>query len=237
MRIMLFRHFDFDDPSVLTEWANARDCAVALFEPPSGEPFPDPDAFELLVVLGGPMSVTQAGELPWLAAERRYVRDSIARGKHVLGICLGAQLAAAALGSRVYRNGEKEIGWHWVARTGERHPLVDGLPRIFHSFHWHGDTFELPSGAVHLAFSDACRNQAFAYGDRVLGLQFHLETTPAAMAAMTEAWAGELAAAPHIQPADEMLDQTARCRTSAGYLHAVLDNFLRVFHDGQASAG
>ncbi|CAG5092392.1 Glutamine amidotransferase class-I [Thermobacillus xylanilyticus] len=236
MRLLLLKHFSFDDASVLLTWAKERGCPAEVFEPPSGQPFPPKESFDLLVVLGGPMSVFEEDKHPWLTAEKAFLREAIRCGKRVLGICLGAQMLAEALGGRVYRNGEKEIGWHPVRRTEARHPLLAGLPEMFWSFHWHGDTFELPEGAVHLASSSACRNQAFAFGDRLLGLQFHLETTPACMTAMTEAWADELVPGRWIESAAAMLAKTARCADSAAYLHKILDRMLAA-HAGERAAG
>lgn len=236
MRLLLLKHFSFDDASVILTCAQDRGCAAEWFEPPSGQPFPPLESFDLLVVLGGPMSVTEEDRHPWLVTEKAFLREAIERGKRVLGICLGAQMLAEALGGRVYRNGEKEIGWHPVRRTEARHPLLDGLPELFWSFHWHGDTFDLPEGAVHLASSGACRNQAFAWGDRLLGLQFHLETTPECMKTMTERWAGELVPARWIEPAGAMLAKTARCADSAAYLRRMLDRILAA-HAAERAAG
>jgi GMP synthase-like glutamine amidotransferase len=226
MKMLLLKHFSFDDASVLLTWAMERRCAAEVIEPPAGQPFPRFDSFDLLVVLGGPMSVTEEDKHPWLTTEKAFLREAIRSGKRVLGICLGAQMLAETLGGRVYRNREKEIGWHPVRRTEARHPLLAGLPEMFWTFHWHGDTFDLPEGAVHLASSDACRNQAFACGDRLLGLQFHLETTPACMAAMTEAWADELVPGRWIESAGAMLAKQSRCADSAAYLRRILDRML-----------
>jgi GMP synthase - Glutamine amidotransferase domain len=236
MRLLLLKHFSFDDASVLLTWAKDRGCPAEVFEPPSGQPFPPVGSFDLLVVLGGPMSVTEEDRHPWLIREKAFLKEAIRSGKRVLGICLGAQMLAEALGGRVYRLGEKEIGWHPVRRTEARHPLLAGLPEMFWTFHWHGDTFDLPEGAVHLASSGACRHQAFAWGDRLLGLQFHLETTPACMKAMTEAWAGELVPGRWIESAGAMLAKTARCADSAAYLRRILDRMLEA-HAGERAAG
>ena len=137
--------------------------------------------------MGGPMSVNEEAVHPWLRPEKRLISQSIEVGKTVLGICLGAQLIASALGARVFPNARKEIGWFPVRRpTGS----VPDLARLFADgievFHWHGETFDLPHGAVKFLESDACENQAFSLGSRVLGLQFHLETTHASAASLME---------------------------------------------------
>lgn len=124
------------------------------------------------------MGVHDEADLPWLVAEKQFIRRCIDAKKPVLGICLGAQLIAAALGARVYANGEPEIGWWPIQGLPSTGSQVFQFPGFHTVFHWHGDTFDLPEGAVHLAQSDACQNQAFQLGRAVIGLQFHLETTP-----------------------------------------------------------
>ncbi len=135
------------------------------------------DGYDGLVVLGGPMNVGQVDEYPHLATEIELIDEAIDRGMPILGVCLGAQLIAAALGARVYPNDEKEIGWYPIELTdaGRDDPLLGHLDSPEQIFQWHGDTFEIPEGAVHLALSPACRNQAFRYGTSVYGLQFHME--------------------------------------------------------------
>ncbi len=138
---------------------------------------PSLDGYRGLVVLGGPMNVDEVDAHPHLTTEEGLIREAIERGLPVLGVCLGAQLIASALGARVGLAPEKEIGWTDVAVTqdGERDPLLGHFAPSARLFQWHGRTFELPRGAVHLARSPACANQAFRYGDRAYGLQFHLE--------------------------------------------------------------
>jgi len=124
------------------------------------------------------MGVYDEDEYPWLKDEKKFIERSIKSGKKILGICLGAQLIADVLGGKVYKNRYKEIGWFDVQLTseGKKSKFFSDLPERFTAFHWHGDTFEIPDGAVHTARSEACENQAFVYEDRVVGLQFHLET-------------------------------------------------------------
>jgi GMP synthase (glutamine-hydrolysing) len=135
------------------------------------------EGYQGLVVLGGPMNTDQTDEHPHLDTETELIGDAIERGMPVLGICLGAQLIARALGASVGRNAEKEIGWYEVRPTSDaqRDPLLRHFRDSEQIFQWHGDTFEIPSGAVRLASSRSCANQAFRYEDNVYGLQFHLE--------------------------------------------------------------
>jgi len=150
----------------------------------AGEALPDPAPFTHLVVLGGPMAVYKMERTPYLADEAVLVEKALKANKHVLGVCLGAQMLAQVLGARVYAGGTKEIGWSDVTLTDEgiKDPCmaalaVDGT-RAAQVFQWHGDTFDLPAGAVRLASSDSYPNQAFRHGGRVYALQFHIEVTP-----------------------------------------------------------
>jgi len=179
MRAMAFRHVPFEGAGHIERILAARGIALEyadLYVP--GARTPDISDAAGLVILGGPMSVNDS--LPWLREEERLIGQAMAHNQPVLGICLGAQLIARSLGAKVYRNPEKEIGWfdiHFTA-DGLGDPLFGGLPASETVFHWHGETFDLPSGAVLLASSRACRNQGYRVGGTVYGLQFHLEVTP-----------------------------------------------------------
>lgn len=147
-----------------------------------GEGLPrDTSDLEGLIVMGGPMSVNDTVEYPFLLSEVLLIEKLLSEKKPVIGICLGAQLIAKALGSRVYPNKEKEIGWHPIQLTSSaaKDPLFRAAPQNLHVLHWHGETFDLPKGAVHLARSLRCENQAFRWEENTYGLQFHLEATPA----------------------------------------------------------
>ncbi len=160
---------------------------VELYAQPPGAI--DLDRSAGLVVLGGPMNVDQVEQYPFLRREVECLEQALAEGLPVLGICLGAQLLAKTLGTRVYPNGTKEIGWYEIElmpAAGDD-ALFGGCPTRQTVFQWHGDTFDLPSGAVHLARSPLCEQQAFRYGTNVYGLQFHVEVT----AAMIEQWLAE----------------------------------------------
>ena len=145
----------------------------------------------MLTVMGGPMSANDEARLSWLGPEIALVRAAIAADKTVLGICLGAQIIAKALGARVYPGSTKEIGWFPVQRTGA-HPLFDDLPDSFTPFHWHGETFDLPHEGKLLAKSEITECQAFAVGQRVLGLQFHMEATEESVRALLKGAAHEI---------------------------------------------
>mgnify|MGYP000849044073 CR=1 FL=1 len=180
MRIHALQHVPFEPPGSIEAWARHAGHALAITHLYRGDPLPAVEEPDLLVVLGGPMSVHDEARYPWLIDEKRFIERAIAAGRRVLGICLGAQLIAQVLGARVYANDEKEIGWFAVEATAAARTaaVFEGFPPRLLAFHWHGETFDIPAGAVHAARSAACAHQAFAFGDRVVGLQFHLETTP-----------------------------------------------------------
>jgi GMP synthase (glutamine-hydrolysing) len=138
---------------------------------------PGLDGYQGLVILGGPMNVDQVEKFPHLRVETELIAQAIDREMPVLGICLGAQLIAKTLGAEVRAASSKEIGWHEVAisASGLADPLLAHFEEREHIFQWHGDTFDLPRGAEHLASSEVCTHQAFRYGRTVYGLQFHLE--------------------------------------------------------------
>jgi GMP synthase (glutamine-hydrolysing) len=138
---------------------------------------PSLDGYDGLIVLGGPMSVNDAIRLRHLTTELKLIEEAMRRDIPVLGICLGAQLIAKALGAAVYRNPEKEIGWHDVSPTdhASSDPLLMELQKTEKIFQWHGETFDIPKSTSHLAFSPLCANQAFRYGTKVYGFQFHME--------------------------------------------------------------
>jgi GMP synthase-like glutamine amidotransferase len=201
MKLHWIQHVPFEGLGCIETWARERDTQISCTRLFAGDPLPEPNAFDLLVVMGGPMGIHDHGEYPWLPAEKAFLQSCITDGKSVLGICLGAQLIADALEASVYPGPHKEIGWMPVQRT----PGAPGwLPEELTPFHWHGDTFDLPRDAVHLASSAACRNQGFVFRDRVVALQFHLETTVASMEALIGHCAHELVNAPYIQTAAEM---------------------------------
>lgn len=177
MRAHILQHVPFEGIGSIEHWLNGRGASVSWTRFFESTELPTLETFDLIIALGGPMSVNDEADLPWLRAEKRFIAAAIEARKAVLGICLGAQLIASALGAPVYPNTEKEIGWFPIAAEPHR-PGCFRFPDTVRVFHWHGETFALPTGAARLASSAVCRNQAFQIGTRVLGLQFHLETTP-----------------------------------------------------------
>ncbi|HOV80220.1 MAG TPA: type 1 glutamine amidotransferase [Bacillota bacterium] len=169
------------------------------------------EGYDALVVLGGPMSANEEETYPFLRQVVALVKNALRKEIPVLGTCLGGQLVARALGAPVTRNPVPEIGWYGLRLTGEglKSPLFEGLPEEFPVFHWHEDTFALPAGAVHLARTGGCVNQAFSFGRSVFALQFHLEITPEIIDSWAAVWGDELETF-HGQGAHELLKAETR---------------------------
>ncbi|MBF0196352.1 MAG: amidotransferase [Planctomycetes bacterium] len=193
------------------------------------EEMPDIDSIDLLIIMGGPMSVHDELEHPWLKREKDYIKKVIEVGKPTLGICLGAQLIAQCMGAEVFANGEKEIGWWPIQAHFEDFPGPYELfkfPGEVDVFHWHGETFSLPQGAALLAKSKACQNQAFQIGEHVIALQFHLETTRSSAQALVNHCGGELVNAQYIQPDSEILSDSPEKYSRINHLMAEVLSFL-----------
>lgn len=212
MNIHCVQHVPFEGPGSIEAWIRQGGHGLVLTRPYAGEALPAADGVDFLIVMGGPMSIHDEAEFPWLVAEKRFIGEVIAAGKRVLGICLGAQLVASVLGARVYANADKEIGWFPLRLTdaAAKSRLFAGWPSSVEAFHWHGETFDIPPGAVHVAQSAACANQAFVYDGRVVGLQFHLEATPAGVNQLVTHCGAEIIAAPYIQDPASMLAGSRR---------------------------
>jgi GMP synthase-like glutamine amidotransferase len=207
MHVQVVQHVPFEEPGLIAEWATAHGHSLGITRAWADE-FPPPSHDVLLVVLGGPMGAADDEALQWLRSEKHFIAETISVGAPVLGVCLGAQIIATVIGGSIRRNRETEIGWYPVMLTpgGSSSPLFSEWPEATVVGHWHGDTFELPDGMQSLLSSAHCRNQAFVFDGRVVGLQFHLEWTPSLLANMVEACAEEFAEpGDAITPAAELL--------------------------------
>lgn len=184
VNVLVLKNASAEGPGTIEDHLREASVPLTIVDLEQGRPLPDDGAFTHVVIMGGPMAVYEMDAVPYLKDEARLIERVIAAGKSVLGVCLGSQLLAHVLGARVYPGGTKEIGWDEVTLTDEgmRDPCLKHLApagtRLATVFQWHGDTFDLPAGAVRLASSGTYPNQAFRYGDRVYALQFHIEVTP-----------------------------------------------------------
>lgn len=198
MKVHVLQHVAFEGIGSMEAWLLERGATISYTRFFEEWTLPDTEDLDLIIAMGGPMSVNDEAELSWLIAEKQFVREAIQWGVPVLGICLGAQLIASALGARVYAGPEKEIGWFEIEATPSGAEVFRFPPKAT-VFHWHGETFDLPQGAVQLAKSSLCANQAFQVGRNVIGLQFHLETTPQSAEAIITHCGHELIEAAHVQ--------------------------------------
>jgi GMP synthase-like glutamine amidotransferase len=198
MNAHFLQHVPFEGLGSIEGWLRRRHAMLTSTRFFLNEPLPNIRDLDFIIAGPGPMSVNDEARLPWLKAEKQFLRDAITRGIPVLGICLGAQLIASSLGARVYPNPLREIGWLPIqAEKAPDHCFQFTAECTV--FHWHGETFELPKDAVRLARSPACDNQGFQLGRNVIGLQFHLETTPESAATLIEHSRHEMIPGPYVQ--------------------------------------
>jgi GMP synthase (glutamine-hydrolysing) len=207
LRIHYFQHHPSEGLCSIGEWISSAGHSLTSTRFYENQAIPELSEIDWLIVMGGPMSVNDDKEFPWLSAEKKFIRQAIDADKIVLGICLGSQLVSAALGAKVYANNEKEIGWFDIElTTSAQSGLFGDMGSVMRVFHWHGDTFDLPENAILLASSAATENQAYIYKGRVLALQFHLEQTPDTMNEMIKTWSKELSGGKYVQTAKELLN-------------------------------
>lgn len=227
--IHTFMHVPFERLGCIEPWIIEKGHSITFTRFYEEYTLPNPDEIDWLIVMGGPMGVYDNVQYPWLNEEKEFIKQVILKGKTVLGICLGSQLIASALGAKVYPNKQKEIGWYNLNLTeqGRNHPLFIRFETEFPVFHWHGDTFDLPAGSVHLASSNVCRNQAFLFNDKVLGLQFHFEVTSESLNEMIENGRNELMESETIQQAEQIRKQTGFIETNNGKMFRILDYLAR----------
>jgi GMP synthase (glutamine-hydrolysing) len=176
-KVLVFQHVPYEELGALNPLLRQAGCDIHTVEFWRAGAPAALEGFAALIVMGGPMGVYDADKYPYLAAETKLIEDALKRELPLLGICLGSQLIAHVLGARVYPSGIKEIGWYDLMPTADaaNDPLLHHLRPGEKVFQWHGDTFDLPKGAIHLASSPMCANQAFRYGENAYALQFHLE--------------------------------------------------------------
>lgn len=188
MTVLIVKNINTEGPGTIEDFLSEENIPFSIVELGSGEIPPSLDSFDTLVILGGPMSMYEIERYPHLIIGSRLIREAINRDMKILGICLGAQMLAHCLGAKGYKGSVEEIGWYSIELTGDGmrdplmrklaiHPRVGDFWREFEVLQWHGDTFDIPMNAVWLAKSELYQNQAFRYGSKVYGFQFHIEVT------------------------------------------------------------
>lgn len=225
MNICCLLHASFEGLGKIADWIYHRGHACKVVRLYQGDIPPLLEDVDWVVVMGGPMNVYDYAHFPWLREEQHYLMQAISQRKTVLGVCLGAQLLAAVLGAKVYRNREKEVGWHAVTfrPSAEARRLFPNAVGLIDVFQWHGDTFDLPTGAVWLAESEACRHQAFVCQKRLVGLQFHLEITQRGIEKLIANCPEDLTSAPWVQPPDLLVDSDCNQPLTNRILWELLD--------------
>ncbi len=223
LSVLVFQHDPYDGPGYLGEALVRRGARLAIVRLDDGEAVPDTALYDMLLVMGGIMNVYQEDKYPWLVEETQAIRQAVEAGKAVLGVCLGGQLLAKALGAQVHLGAATEIGLTPITLTeaGVADPLFEGLSQV-EAVEWHDDTFELPSRAVALARSEGCPHQAFRFGQWAYGLQFHPEVSPMMLAEWIKG-AGDL-------PIDSSsFQRTIEAKAGALQTQAehLVDNFIR----------
>jgi GMP synthase-like glutamine amidotransferase len=229
MRFHCFQHVSFESPGLILDWIASRGHEIAFTRFFESAEAPAPGPYDALIIMGGSMSVKDEVQYPWLREEKRWIRGALRQNKKILGICLGAQLLAEAMGSRVYPCRQKEIGFYPVRVTdeGKSQAIFHAFPSGQTVFHWHGETFDLPEGAIRLFETDTCPNQGFIAGGLRLGLQFHLEVDRALVGSMVQHGMDELIPGPHIQQPEKIEKGCVHLETAHGLLFRLLDDFFK----------
>jgi GMP synthase (glutamine-hydrolysing) len=222
MKLHWLQHVPFEGLGYIEDWAAERGFSISctrLYQ--EEDEFPDFADFDWLVVMGGPMGINDYNDYPWLTEEKEFIGTALDEEKTVIGICLGAQLIADVLGANVYPGPHKEIGWFPLHRSVD---APEWFPEAVTAFHWHGDTFDLPEGAVHLASSEAFENQGFIYLNRVLGLQFHMESTSESIEDLITHCGDELTEGSYVQTPPEIRSANSNIHSINTALSRLLDH-------------
>lgn len=226
MKLHTFQHVPFEGLACIENWAKQKKHELSFTHFYEEHSRPDTDAIDGLIIMGGPMGIYDEKKHPWLKEEKKLIEEALKKSKPILGICLGAQLLANVLSAKVYKNEVKEIGWFPVHKAGhgEHHRIFKDLPHTFTPLHWHGDTFDLPHGALLLAASQECQHQAFIYNETVLGLQFHLESNEASIASLIENCGEELKEKGTIQSEEKIKkEQSLWLEKNSAYMKSLLE--------------
>jgi GMP synthase-like glutamine amidotransferase len=227
LRIHYIQHVSFERLGYIETWAITNNHKLSVTKLYENIKFPALSEFDWLIIMGGPMSVYDKNKNSWFKAEKEFIKSTIKADKTIIGICLGSQILAEVLGAKVYPNRKKEIGWFpvFITECGKNYKPFNDFPTSLTVFHWHGDTFDLPTAAIHLFQTDICTNQAFIYNDKILGLQFHIETTPSTLKEMITNCRHELIPDYFVQTEAEIIKHSDLCEESNTYLSHIL-NYL-----------
>ncbi|WP_446897930.1 type 1 glutamine amidotransferase [Clostridium sp. LBM24168] len=235
MRIHYLQHVPFEGPANIVNWAYKRGHELTGTHLYNYETVPPMDQFDFLVIMGGPMNIYEEDNYPWLKYEKKFIKEAIDSNKIVLGICLGAQLITDVIGGKVTRNPEGEIGWLPVNfnTKGINSSLFENFPETLKVFQWHNDTFNiLGAGAKCIAYSKACKNQAFIYKDRVIGFQFHMESTEGSIFSLMEHCRDEMTEGLYIQTPREIRAKMNNLKAANQIMNDFLDKLEYIILKG-----
>jgi GMP synthase-like glutamine amidotransferase len=228
MRIHCIRHEPFEGLAAINYWIQSNNFQLSFTQVYLGEQFPSVDNFDFLIIMGGSASVYDNERFPWLKEEKKFIQKAISHNKKILGICLGAQLLADALESKVYKGPGKEIGWFPLEFNITGLPGLKFLPENLEVFHWHGDTFDIPEGAICIGSSELIPNQGFLFGRNVIALQFHCEMNVEQLTAMIDAAGHELMEGePYIQSAKKIMEKVHLITSNNKLMFDFLDYFVQ----------
>lgn len=229
MNIHCFQHVPFEGLGCIQEWITNNDHHLTYTKFYEKATLPDIHNIDFLIIMGGPMGVYDEAELSWLKAEKQFIKEAIEAGKIVLGVCLGSQLIASAMGAKVYPNTQKEIGWFPVSfEPSFQNYTSQKIDAKFNVFHWHGDTFDLPKGAMLHSSTSVCKNQLFTLGKKVMGIQYHLEATSDSIKAFVTNCGHELVLGKEfIQSEKQILATTKYIQESNKMMVDILDTLAK----------
>ncbi len=226
IRVHYLQHVKSENLGNIEGWLKKRKYKITKTLLYKNQNLPGLNEFDWLIIMGGSMGVNEEGKYPWLKREKEFIKKSIKADKAILGICLGGQLMADCLGAKVKKNKHIEIGFYpvWLKKAGKKSWLFKGLATKLNLFHWHGDTFEIPKGCKNLAFSKACSNQAFTYGEKAAGVQFHFEYSLNYITENFKIRPKKLIKNKFVQDEKEILSQKARFEEINRIMNKIMSN-------------
>jgi len=225
MRIHYLQHVPFESPANIVDWAHKKGHKLTGTHLYNYEAVPSMDEFDLLIIMGGPMNIYEENNYPWLKYEKQFIKEAIKKHKVVLGICLGAQLITDVLGGKVTKNPEGEIGFLPITFNEEalKAPFFKNFPQTVNVFQWHNDTFsKLGAESTCIASSIACDHQAFIYKDKVIGFQFHMESTKESITSLINACGNEMTGGIYVQTEEQIKTKMELLNTA----NSLMDEFL-----------
>lgn len=230
MRIHYFQHNHFEDLGYIDDWANSNNFTTSVTRFDLKPKLPLLQDFDWLVIMGGAMGVHDSDQYPWIPEEIEFIKKAIHSGKIVIGVCLGSQMIASALGARVYKNSEPEMGfWHIkFLPSAQKDDVFRHFPKELNVMHFHFDTFTLPEGAILMASSTVTPVQAFRYSTNVFALQFHSELTVSNLPTFIRELETEIIPGPLAQNPYEMLQKINYCISNNDIFSKVLDEILQL---------